>query len=90
MKIKLNAPTVYQCEGVRLVPGANEVDDSAAEKLLKNPLVQADIKAGRLEVVDAKAEAAAAAKAKADADAKAKADAEKPAQGGFQKGGNGN
>jgi len=82
MKIKLNAPSVYQCEGVRLVPGANEVDDSAAEKLLKNPLVQADIKAGRLEVVDAKA--------KADADAKAKADAEKPAQGGFQKGGNGN
>jgi hypothetical protein len=50
MKINLNIPTVYECEGIRLVPGTNEVDPKAAEKFLANPRVKADIDVGKLEV----------------------------------------
>lgn len=54
MQIKLNKATVYQCEGVKLVPGVNEVPEDAAKKLLANKLVKADIESGVLEVEKAK------------------------------------
>ena len=50
MKINLNIPTVYECEGIRLAPGSNEVDPAKAEKFLANPLVKADIDSGKLEI----------------------------------------
>lgn len=50
MKIKLNQPTVYETEGVRLNPGANDVDAAKAEKFLANKMVKADIDAGMIEV----------------------------------------
>lgn len=53
MKIKLNIPTVYECEGVTLVSGENEVPDKSAEKFMSNPLVKADIESGKVEVVKA-------------------------------------
>lgn len=53
MKIKLNIPTVYQCEGVRLTPGYNDVKEGPAmERFMANPLVQADIEAGTVEIVE--------------------------------------
>lgn len=50
MKMKLNQPTVYETEGVRLMPGANDVDPKRAEKFLANKMVQADMKAGIIDV----------------------------------------
>lgn len=44
MKIKLNRPSVYECEGVTLMPGDNDVKN--ADKFLANKIVQADIAAG--------------------------------------------
>lgn len=44
MKITLNKPSVYECEGVMLLPGDNDVKN--ADKFLANKIVQADIKAG--------------------------------------------
>lgn len=50
MKINLNAPTVYECEGIRLMPGTNDIDEGKAEAFLSNKLVLADIDSGKLEV----------------------------------------
>jgi hypothetical protein len=50
MQINLNIPTVYECEGIRLLPGSNEVDEGKAKAFLANKLVQADIDSGKLEV----------------------------------------
>ncbi|MBT8412479.1 MAG: hypothetical protein KJP02_11880 [Octadecabacter sp.] len=68
MQIKLNKPSVYQCEGVRLLPGMNEVDDAAAEKLLANPIVRMDLEAGTIETVEAPKKRGRPAKAEAEAD----------------------
>lgn len=47
MQIELTIPTVYECEGVRLIPGMNEVaDNDALAKFKANKLVKADIEAG--------------------------------------------
>ena len=50
MKITLHTPNVYKSEGVRLLPGENQVDDKKAAKFLANKIVQLDIKAGKLSV----------------------------------------
>ena len=75
MKITLNIPTVYECEGVVLVAGENEVDNNAAAKMLKNPMVQADVKSGKLTVEKAAKITKAAAKKIAANEAKAAQDA---------------
>lgn len=54
MKIKLHKPTIYRAEGVRLMPGDNEVPDVRTKKFFDNKIVQADIKAGLIEVVKGK------------------------------------
>jgi len=51
MIIKLNVPSVYQCEGVTLVAGENEVDDKKAKKFMANKLVKADFDNGTMEEV---------------------------------------
>lgn len=51
MKIKLNQPTVYQCEGVRLMPGVNDVNADSVKRLKANKMVAADFKSGLLEEV---------------------------------------
>ncbi len=54
MIIKLNRPSVYQAEGVKLVPGDNDVDPGDVKKFFANKIVKADIKAGVIEVEKAK------------------------------------
>ena len=51
MIIKLNRPSVYQCEGLRLVPGENEVDNDQSKKFMANKLVKKDFTSGVLEAV---------------------------------------
>lgn len=75
MKITLNIPSVYECEGVSLKPGANDVADNVAKKFLANKLVAADIEAGKLTVESTKKLSKAAAKKIADDEAKALQDA---------------
>lgn len=80
MKITLNIPTIYECEGVVLVAGVNEVDNKLAGKMLKNPMVQADVKSGKLTVENitkAAAKKIAAAEAKAAQDAADEAELER-------------
>lgn len=54
MIIELTVPSVYESEGVRLLPGKNEVDDKKAQKLLANKIVKLDIEAGKIVVEKAK------------------------------------
>lgn len=68
MQIKLNKPTVYQCEGVTLMPGVNEVPDAKAEKLMANPIVRLDVEAGHLETIEAPKRRGRPAKAEAEGD----------------------
>jgi hypothetical protein len=48
MKITLTKPTVYECEGVVLMPGDNEVPLNKAKKLLENKIVQRDVELGTI------------------------------------------
>lgn len=66
MKIKLNQPTVYQCEGVRLMPGENEVNADSLKRLKANKMVAADFKSGLLEEVKGSSAKAEEPKAKAE------------------------
>ena len=49
-KITNNLPTVYETEGVRLLPGENTVDDDKAKKLEANKHVRAAMERGDLAV----------------------------------------
>ena len=48
--ITLTRPAPYQCEGVTLLPGDNQVTDADLAKLMRNPMVAKDINAGILKV----------------------------------------
>ena len=51
MQIKLTAPTVYECEGIRLLPGMNEIEEGAAlDRFKANKIVRADIADGLIEM----------------------------------------
>lgn len=51
VKITLNKPSIYECEGVIIIAGENTFESAEVKKLLANPLVQADIESGILTVV---------------------------------------
>ena len=48
--ITLTRPAPYQCEGVTLLPGDNQVTDADLAKLMRNPMVARDINVGILKV----------------------------------------
>lgn len=48
--ITLTRPAPYQCEGVTLIPGPNQVSAEDVERLTCNPLVMRDINAGILQI----------------------------------------
>jgi len=49
-KITLTRPSVYESEGVRLMPGVNDVSDDDLAALNRNKIVRADMSAGILQV----------------------------------------
>jgi len=63
MIIKLNRPSVYQCEGLRLIAGENEVSADDAKKFKANKMVKRDFESGVLEEVKTAAKKPAAPKA---------------------------
>lgn len=48
--ITLTRPAPYQCEGVTLLPGRNQVSDDDIARLTRNPLVMRDINSGILQI----------------------------------------
>ena len=48
--ITLTRPAPYQCEGVTLLPGKNEVSEQDIARLTRNKIVRRDINAGILKV----------------------------------------
>ena len=48
LKITLTAPSIYEYDGLTLLPGENEVDETAARKMLSNPTVKHAVDAGIL------------------------------------------
>lgn len=46
--ITLTRPAPYQCEGVTLMPGKNQVPDDSVARLTRNKIVRRDIDAGIL------------------------------------------
>lgn len=51
MKIILNQPTIYSCEGITIVAGENEIEESPSlTKFLANPLVMLDIDSKVIEI----------------------------------------
>ena len=46
--ITLTRPAPYQCEGVTLLPGKNEVSEQGIARLTRNKIVRRDIDAGIL------------------------------------------
>jgi len=51
MIIKLNRPSVYQSEGLRLIAGENDVEAKAATRFMANKMVKRDFDSGVLEEV---------------------------------------
>lgn len=47
-KVTLTRPNVYETEGVRLLPGVNDVADNDLARLTANKIVQKDINAGAI------------------------------------------
>jgi hypothetical protein len=51
-KITLTIPSVYETEGVRLLPGVNTITSDQLDALMRNGLVVADMDAGLLVLSD--------------------------------------
>jgi hypothetical protein len=49
-KVTLTVPSVYEVNGVRLLPGVNNLNEDQLARLTRNKLVMADIEAGTLVV----------------------------------------
>jgi hypothetical protein len=52
MLVKFNKATVMDAEGVKLMPGANQVDRQAWERARKHPIVKALIEDGTIEELE--------------------------------------
>ena len=54
VKVTLTVPNIYETEGVRILSGENFFESSEIVKLLANPIVKNDIKAGILIIEELK------------------------------------